>query len=348
MTKSRLQTLKSVEKNTAASTNKKRVAKKVAVVEPQVENVESEAPSSDNRLQVPKKVALSSRKQTFVLPTTVESVAVVTDFSAAPEKDSKLTRSLLPQQENTDEDSIGTGKNKRKRVLPSPTSGLTATQTDGNKSSEEEDDELLTPSSKRCCKSDLKRCLRAGDLIENSRVPEHILKARNGGKKLLAQFDGQNFIDMQTEKSYRSITNWVKDRMLDLGKISTTSNISGWDYAIVHREGRTTTLRLLVEETKQKADQMRAAMKEQRDGTFTSPMLSTMFSESTSPMLGSSSNSIYKPQSQVKLTPTFGMPNILGSNKIPTEAALHQHLMDLRHQIAEVEHHLYVARDFAK
>ncbi len=329
---------------------KKRATKKVAAVEPQVENVESEAPSSDNRLQVLQKVPLTSRKQTALqaLGTSAnESVALVSDFSERQQN--KVSRSLLPAEQTTvaKDEEVEVEKNKkRKRVLPTPTSGLTATHEEKSNS---DDDELLTPSSKRCCKSDLKRCLRAGDLIENSRVPEHILKQRNGGKKLLAQFDGQNFIDMQTEKSYRSITNWIKERMMDMGKISTTSNISGWDYAIVHRDGRTTTLRLLVEETKQKADQMRVAMKEQREGTFTSPMLSTMFNDSSSGTLGSSSSNILYNKPQTQLKPTFGMSNLLATPaEVSSEAALHQRLMDLRNQVAEVEHHLYVTRNFAK
>ena len=234
---------------------------------------------------------------------------------------------------------------KRKRILSS-----TGEMEEKDQKSDDED-ELATSSSKRCCKSDLKKCLRAGDIIENNRVPEHILKANNDGKKLLAMFDGQNFIDLQTEKSYRSVTNWVKDRMLSLGKISTTSNISGWDYAIVHRDNRTTTLRLLVEETKQKADQMRAAMKEQREGTFTSPLVSTMFSESTSPLLGSSSSAILKTTSLQSKTsqPTFGVSGFAGFLKTqPTEEALHQRLVELRDQVSEVERMLYVSKTFMK
>ena len=133
-----------VQESSVAS--KKRAAKKILSVEPQVENVESEAPSSDNRLQAPpSKVSLSSRKQTSVAalqPT--ESVAVISDFSAPVtdviDAETKLSRSLLPSPDGE------TNSKKRKRVLPSPTSGLTATQpTDKDNSGDEADEEILFP-----------------------------------------------------------------------------------------------------------------------------------------------------------------------------------------------------------
>lgn len=352
--RSRKRTLSSQEKGaTTRQQSTKIAAKKTTDKTPtNVENVESDAPSSDNRLQTPGKALLSVRKQTALPAIESNGVAIVSDFAPNVTSDSistiteniknchndtKLSRSLLPQEDSLKSKAI-------KHVLPTPTSGLTATK---NSDSDNDDaDDTMSSSSKRCCKSDLKRCLRAGDIIENSRVPENILKAHNGGKKLLAQFDGQNFIDLQTEKSYRSVTNWVKDRMMELGKLSKSSNISGWDYAIVHREGRTTTLRLLVEETKQKADQMRAAMKDQRDGTFTSPMLSTSFNDSGNALLGSSSNSIFKQTPQMIMTPTFGMPSVMTNNELPTEkAALYKRLTDLRQQVAEVEH-IFLTREF--
>lgn len=181
-------------------------------------------------------------------------------------------------------------KRKRKKLLPTPTSGLTATQLTPLANSTGA--VKPSPNSKRCCKSDLKRCLRVGDWIENIRVNRKILEERNGNQKLLAQFDGENFIDYQTEEHYRSISDWVKRRMVDLGALSPKSNISGWDYAVVHREEAnqkwtTTTLRLLVEQTKQKMEMMRSNMKEQRSSgggssnSIVSPLTPIQFGSST-------------------------------------------------------------------
>lgn len=321
---------------------------------------DDEAPSSDNRLQMIADVPLQSRKQTT---TSESSAAEIVDFTNIVGEN----LSTLPSQVNLiHEQSTGNVGVSNRDISDSHNLKLTNGSSKKRKQSQSgdmvvkeaddesnDDEELATPSSKRCCKSDLKKCLRAGDIIENNRVPEHILKTYNDGKRLLAVFDGQNFVDLQTEKSYRSVTNWVKDRMLSLNKISTTSNISGWDYAIVHRDGYTTTLRLLVEETKQKADQMRAAMKEQREGTFTSPMVSTMFSESISPLLGSSSlsnSAILKSSIPIKnAQPTFGVSSFADTMKQQTtEAALHQRLVELRDQVSEVERMLYVSKTFQK
>lgn len=254
------------------------------------------------------------------------------------------------------------GKRKRKNLLPTPTSGLTATQIE---SAEQGGDggELTPLSGKRCCKSDLKRCLRVGDWIENIRVPRHILETRNGGKKLLAQFDGQNFIDYQTEKHYRSISDWIKQRMLDLGAISETSNISGWDYAVVHRDGRTTTLRLLVEETKQKMELMRSTMKEQcqSQSPLTPLGISQIVTAGVQHQIGIGSgggNHQFLPSATGsainaggKFMPTFGGSNVLaasggtvGFGNASSDVLLHNRLLSARQQVAELEQLLYVGR----
>lgn len=286
--------------------------------------------TSDNRMHIPDELeTLLARKQTAVpfldpIKQHLTCAKQVIDLS-----------SVVADSPSSPSDTTQTTKRKRKNLLPTPTSGLTATQiTDDGDAAEgdgDDKDSATPPSAKRCCKSDLKRCLRVGDWIENIRIPRRILEEKNGGKKLLAQFDGQNFVDYQTEKEYRSISDWIKQRMLDLGAISESSNISGWDYAVVHRDGRTTTLRLLVEETKQKMELMRTTMKEQRQNPSPlTPSICTGSSPHTS-------------QQQKFLAPTVGLisnPN----NGISNDVLLINRLQNARQQVSELESLLYAGR----
>lgn len=327
--------------------------------------------TSDNRVHIPnEQETLLSRKQTESRPSTLSAI-----LSERGDKDTTTNPQIGKESQ---EQQVAKEKTTRKNLLPTPTSGLTATQV--NDDDEDDAADASTPTSgKRCCKSDLKRCLRVGDWIENIRIPQHILKARNDGKKLLAQFDGQNFIDYQTEKKYRSISDWIKQRMIDLNAISETSNISGWDYAVVHREGRTTTLRLLVEETKQKMEMMRNTMKEQRQSnspltplsftpsfttsssiTGNSPLVSSSFGNSlmnSSPFYSSSPlpndyKFVQQQQQKVVTTPSFGLGSLTTTNNVgntsttvPNDVLLHSRLQNARQQVAELEQLLYVGRN---
>ena len=227
---------------------------------------------SDNKLQVPSKdQKLTIRKQTPLALANVQAFASESEQRRIQSVRDKLTAVAANGNPNSIEATIAVGQavengeeqfpigsstterkmNKRKRqnLMPTPQSGRTATQQSPGSAGGE------TPR-KRCCKSDLKRCLRIGDILENDRVDEGILRERNNGNKLLARFDGESFIDCDNGRKYNSLTSWVKDRMIELGVLSANSNISGWNYAVVKRTEngyeQTIAVRQLVEETKKK------------------------------------------------------------------------------------------------
>lgn len=100
---------------------------------------------------------------------------------------------------------------------------------------------------KRCCKQDLKRCLRIGETVEIIRVEQHLLDRYNQGRKIRAQFTGNELYDLDQNRSYRSLSRWVKQRMVDVCALSPTSNISGWDFVSVIRDGTKSSLRVLIE-----------------------------------------------------------------------------------------------------
>lgn len=104
-----------------------------------------------------------------------------------------------------------------------------------------------SPGTKRCCKKDLKRCLRVGEILEVTRVDQHYLDEYNNGEKIRARFTGQNFFDLSKNTKYRSLSQWVKKRLVDVGALGVNSNISGWDFVAVERDGRKQALRMLVD-----------------------------------------------------------------------------------------------------
>lgn len=104
-----------------------------------------------------------------------------------------------------------------------------------------------SPSTKRCCKQDLKRCLKVGEILEVTRVEQHYLDAFNQGEKIRGRFTGNDIFDLTQNIPYRSLSKWVKKRLVDVGALGHKSNISGWDFVAVERDGRKQSLRMLVE-----------------------------------------------------------------------------------------------------
>jgi len=204
---------------------------------------------SDNRIQLPtSNDTLQARKQTTFSPLVVDNVERVADSNI-------IVQPLAAQQAKA-----SSSGQKRKNMSADKTPKSSKT--------------------KRCCKRDLKLCLHVGDLIENIRVDPDTLREKNGNQRLLAEFDGENFIDCYTNESFRSISDWVKKRMVSMVIISPKSNISGWDYTVVHRDGTKVALRLLVENTKKKMERMRQGV---GAGTGTLSASSNSGSASTSP-----------------------------------------------------------------
>lgn len=104
-----------------------------------------------------------------------------------------------------------------------------------------------SPSTKRCCKKDLQRCVRVGEILEVTRVEQHYLDAFNQGEKISGRFTGSDIFDLTQNITYRSLSKWVKKRLVDVGALGHKSNISGWDFVAVERDGRKQSLRMLVE-----------------------------------------------------------------------------------------------------
>ena len=100
-------------------------------------------------------------------------------------------------------------------------------------------------STRRCCKADLTRNLAENELLELLRVDQCVLDEHNGGVPIRAHFANNQLIDVDTQKAYRSVSKWVKERLIDVGALSPKSNISGWDWVAVNRNGVLTSLRLL-------------------------------------------------------------------------------------------------------
>lgn len=285
------------------------------------------------RAELAKSAANRQRAAVHSRPQTLSSIAKT--IAAGKEVQSDAAQEAARQVSH---------KRKRKNLAPTPTSGITATKVTTSADAPRQSNSAVASSkNKRCCKSDLQRCLRIGDWIEISRVSEDKLAEKNGGNRLLAQFDGQNFIDHQTETKYRSLSSWVKRRMVDLGLLSPSSNISGWDYVVMHREEAdgtvsTKSLRVLVEQTKQKMQMMRRNMKEQ----YRKQPKSEFFGGSDMGQIAfaSAPNAL-----QLNRSATFELPTAISLNDTVSAQAqtqsLHSQLLKAREQVAELEKQLY-------
>lgn len=109
-----------------------------------------------------------------------------------------------------------------------------------------------SPATKRCCKNDLKQCLRVGEMLVINRVEQHFLDKYNNGEKIRSRFTGNDFYDLSTHTPYRSLSKWVKKRLVDVGALGIKSNISGWDFVSVERDGKKQSLRMIVDNENEK------------------------------------------------------------------------------------------------
>ena len=182
---------------------------------------------------------------------------------------------------------IGTTSRKRKNSEPSVGPSVASVVSGNVSASRGFSDESESPSEsankKRFCKSDLQLCLRSTDIIENEHVSRQVLDEKNLGQPLTARFDGKKFIDNTTGQEYRSISSWVKRRMVDLGVLKASSNISGWNYAVVHRDGQVTTPRALA-----KADKLQRAALQRPHNNSGSASNGNSFGSSSSASSGAS------------------------------------------------------------
>ena len=104
-----------------------------------------------------------------------------------------------------------------------------------------------SPGTKRCCKKDLQRVLQIGEILELTRAEQHYLNEYNNGEKIRARFTGNGFYDLSKNMTYRSLSQWVKKRLVDVGALGVNSNISGWDFVAVKRGGKNVALRILID-----------------------------------------------------------------------------------------------------
>lgn len=104
-----------------------------------------------------------------------------------------------------------------------------------------------SPPNKRACKRDLRQHLRVNELVFVPHVDQALLDKYNGGQPICARFTGDRFFDTYQQKHYRSLSSWVKQRLVDVRSLSPSSNISGWDRAAVRRDGRKVALRMLID-----------------------------------------------------------------------------------------------------
>lgn len=101
---------------------------------------------------------------------------------------------------------------------------------------------------KRACKRDLRAHLRVNETVYVPHVDQALLDKYNGGEPISARFTGDRFFDLSQQRSYRSLSSWVKQRLVDVRSLSPSSNISGWDRAAVRRKGRKVALRMLIDD----------------------------------------------------------------------------------------------------
>lgn len=101
---------------------------------------------------------------------------------------------------------------------------------------------------KRACKRDLRAHLRINETVYVPHVDQALLDKYNGGEPIAARFTGDRFFDLSQQRSYRSLSSWVKQRLVDVRSLSPSSNISGWDRAAVRRKGRKVALRMLIDD----------------------------------------------------------------------------------------------------
>lgn len=126
-----------------------------------------------------------------------------------------------------------------------------------------------SPGTKHYCKRDLKRTLRVGEIVEVTRVDQHYLDAHNNGERIQSRFTGEDFYDLHTNMTYRSVSEWVKKRMVDVGALGHKSNISGYDYCAVERDGRKQALRMIVDSDDwASSPETRNAVPQQTQNTF--------------------------------------------------------------------------------